>query len=229
MKGQVIGNYRLQGMQRSRAVLGLMTALWVGSTAAGCVGRPPEPGTPGTVKPIAECAIPQSDGTYEAVFGYYSSAPAGNTLSLPVGTQNAFVTGAADRGQPTSFLPGRQSAQFMVPFNGLALTWTLDGSSTTASVALPECTTACVQHLVDTTKPRVTGTLAMAAAALSVDESRVQRDAFRWQDTLPVPESFADGTPRIYYGESFVTGAETAEALDYLRVHHTNTRSSRPS
>lgn len=175
----------------------------------------------GNVTPVAECKISQSNGTFEAVFGYNASSLIGN-VNVPLGPNNTFTPSPATRGQPTTFLPGRQHAQFMVPFNGLALTWTLDGTRTTASVALPECTPACVQNLVTPGAPQITTPLSTPAPPLSQDESRAMRDSFRWQDTLPVPETFSDGTPHIYYGQIYVNSPETVQALDYLRINYAN-------
>jgi hypothetical protein len=176
----------------------------------------------GTVQAIAECILPQTDGTYKAVFGYNSSAPSGDTISIPVGTNNRFETGTPGRGQPTSFAPGRHTAQFIVPFDGKALTWAVDGSSSTASAMLPTCVAACTQHLTDMTMPRIDTALTAAAAPLSIEDSAAQRDAFRWSDVLPVPETFADGSPRLYYGLFFIDGPGTALAMDALRIHYDN-------
>ena len=175
----------------------------------------------GNVTPVAECKISQPNGTFEAVFGYNASSLLGS-VSIPIGTNNTFTPSPATRGQPTTFLAGRQHAQFMVPFNGLALTWALDGARTTASVALPECTPACVQNLVTPGMPQITKPLTTPAPPLSPDESRAMRDSFRWADTLPVPETFSDGTPHIYYGQIYVNSPETVQALDYLRINYAN-------
>jgi hypothetical protein len=177
---------------------------------------------PGTVRAIAECVLPQPDGSYQAVFGYNSSAPAGDNIAIPVGAGNTFETGAASRGQPTTFLPGRHTAQFIVPFDGKPLTWALDGASSTATSGLPVCTAACAQHLTDPTKPRIDSVLSTAATPLSVADSIAQRDAFRWSDVLPVPESFSDGSPRFYYGLVYIDGPGTALAMDALRIHYDN-------
>ena len=100
----------------------------------------------GTVMPIAECVIPQTDGSLRAVFGYLSSSTPGNTRSQQAPRINS-IPAPITRGQPTVFLPGRQRAQFSVPFDGKPLVWFINGQSSTANAALPVCTTACVQHL----------------------------------------------------------------------------------
>ena len=177
--------------------------------------------TLGSVSPIAECIITTSPGNYQAVFGYSASSLLGS-VTIPLGTDNAFSPAPATRGQPQTFLAGRHTAQFVVPFTGTALTWQLDGRSSTATALLPECTTACVQHLATPPKSRIDTVLSTAAAPLSIDESIVQRDAFRWDDTLPVPETFSDGTPRLYYGLFYVDSPAAVDALDALRIHYDN-------
>jgi hypothetical protein len=176
----------------------------------------------GRVVPVAECVVPNADGSYKAVFGYDSLSFLGGQTSIPVGSGNTFGPAPANRGQPTTFKAGRQTAQFSVPFDGKALTWTLDGSSTTANALLPNCVDACVQHLVDPTKPRIDKPLATGAAPLSVDESIAIRTSFRWDDTLPVPQTFSDGSPRLYYALIFLSSPNTLQTLDALRIHYAN-------
>lgn len=175
----------------------------------------------GTVQAIAECLLESPTGD-KVVFGYNSGAPAGSTITIPIGAENKFEAGAASQGQPTSFVSGRRTAQFAVPLTGANVTWRLDTGSSTGSRALPLCTPACAQHLADPTKPRIDAPLSTAAARLSVDDSVAQRDSFRWVDVLPVPETFSDGTPRFYYGLVYVDGPGTALALDAFRIHYDN-------
>jgi hypothetical protein len=175
----------------------------------------------GDVVPVAECVVPQANGSYKAVFGYFSSSLTGN-ISIPIGPGNTFDKAPIGRGQPQVFLPGRQRAQFVVPFDGKALAWVVNGRATTATAILPTCTATCVQHLVDPSKPRITTPLTTGAPPLSVDESWVMRDSFRWKDTLPVPEAFADGNPRMYYGLVYLESRAAVQALDLFRIHYQN-------
>lgn len=46
------------------------------------------------------------DGTFTLVFGYHNANPV--AVDIPAGADNGFTPGPADRGQPTTFLPGRQ-------------------------------------------------------------------------------------------------------------------------
>jgi hypothetical protein len=177
--------------------------------------------TTSTLQAIAECILESATGD-KVVFGYNSAAPAGSMLTIPVGLENRLESGAANQGQPTTFAPGRHTAQFAVLLGGPNITWHLDGGSSTGSEALPLCTPACAQHLVDATKPRLDAPLLTAAAPLSVDDSIAQRDSFRWTDVLPVPETFSDGAPRFYYGLVYIDGPGTAVAMDALRIHYDN-------
>ncbi len=173
----------------------------------------------GTVTPIAECIITQSPTSFQAVFGYSSSALVG-TVTVPFGPNNRFEPTPATRNQPQVFSPGRHTAQFAVPFDGHTLSWVLDGVSSNATAALPECTPACVQQLTDPTKPRIDTVLSTAPAPLSVDESIFQRDAFRWDDALPVPESYPDGTSRLYYGLVYLNSQPSLDVMDALRINY---------
>jgi cysteine-rich repeat protein len=59
---------------------------------------------------------------------------------LPIGNENAFLSGAEDRGQPMEFKQGRRNRVFTVDFNdGETLEWTLDGSVLTMDADSPQC------------------------------------------------------------------------------------------
>ena len=69
-----------------------------------------------------------SDRRYRVRYGYYN--PSSMAVSRPIGINNFFVPGAADRGQPEEFLPGLQTPPnggFAVTFS-TALTPTLNWS-----------------------------------------------------------------------------------------------------
>lgn len=80
-----------------------------------------------SVAPVFEGWLKNADGSYELVFGYlnrnYEEEP-----EIPVGPNNVFSPGQADRGQPTHFYPRRQQFMFKVhvpaDFKG-ELTWAL--------------------------------------------------------------------------------------------------------
>ncbi|HEX3557099.1 MAG TPA: SdrD B-like domain-containing protein [Thermoanaerobaculia bacterium] len=97
------------------------------------------------VNPIFECVAPNADGTYTAYFGYLN--PNSSSITIPIGSGNMFSPAPADRGQPTTFNPGRTpfwpNAAFSVVFDGNNLVWTLNGLTATAS----RNSTPCSNHV----------------------------------------------------------------------------------
>jgi hypothetical protein len=81
------------------------------------------------------------DGSFNVLLGYYNRNLK-QELDIPVGPDNRIEPGGPDRGQPTHFLPGRQSGIFTVTvpkdFGDKKLTWTLtvNGSTTNVPVGL---------------------------------------------------------------------------------------------
>ncbi len=65
------------------------------------------------VAPLFEGWEHNADGTYNLVFGYLNRNYE-EELDIPVGPDNTFDTGGADRGQPTHFYPRRQRFLFRV-------------------------------------------------------------------------------------------------------------------
>lgn len=92
------------------------------------------------VRPIVECVAPYGND-HIAYFGYEN--PNSEPVTLPVGAENQFAPGAADRGQPTVFEPGRSAAWpaggFGVAFSGASLSWSLDGATAQATPDSPLC------------------------------------------------------------------------------------------
>jgi predicted RecA/RadA family phage recombinase len=68
-------------------------------------------------------------------------------VTIPIGSGNMFSPAPADRGQPTTFSPGRTplwpNAAFSVIFDGNSLVWTLNGLTATAS----RTGTPCSNHV----------------------------------------------------------------------------------
>lgn len=58
------------------------------------------------IYPVYEGWTPNEDGTATLVFGYYNGSP--EAVEITPGPRNGFSPGAADRGQPSLFRPGRQ-------------------------------------------------------------------------------------------------------------------------
>ena len=77
------------------------------------------------------------DGTHSLVFGYFNRNYE-EDLDLPVGEDNMFTPGPADRGQPTHFFPRRQTGVFAVvvpaDFGDQRLTWSLTAHGETIEI-----------------------------------------------------------------------------------------------
>ena len=69
---------------------------------------------PATVVPILECVRRGPNKTYIATFGYENTT--GAAVTIPVGTNNYFAPGNQNRGQATTFQPGRINNAFTVTF-----------------------------------------------------------------------------------------------------------------
>ncbi len=86
------------------------------------------------VVPVFEGWMKNADGTFTMVFGYFNRNWQ-EELTLPVGPGNTFEPGAADRGQPTYFLPRRQRYMVLVPvpadWGKRDLVWTLTANGVT--------------------------------------------------------------------------------------------------
>ena len=96
------------------------------------------------LEPIAECRQPASArGQAQVVFGYNN--PNGIALQFPIGALNRFST-ITDRGQPTTFLPGRNAAVFKAKGadSGDPGFWSLNGTTTGTVANLPLCTEGCL-------------------------------------------------------------------------------------
>ena len=80
---------------------------------------------------------PNPDGTRSLVFGYFNRNYE-ELLDIPVGPDNRFEPGPADRGQPTHFLLRRQTGVFAVvvpaDFGDQQLTWTLTAHGVTIAI-----------------------------------------------------------------------------------------------
>jgi hypothetical protein len=85
------------------------------------------------VTPKRESVIDNGDGTFTAYFGYDNTYSTTQTISIS--NNNKFTPAPQDRGQPTSFLPGRQVNVFSVTWDGSNLVWSLDGATTTANAS----------------------------------------------------------------------------------------------
>lgn len=114
----------------------LLAALCVLSGGLAASAQPPAPtyipqthfNTGQDVVPVYEGWLKNSDGTFTFVFGYFNRNWK-EELVIPAGPDNKLEPGAADRGQPTYFLPRRQQWVFRVQvpadWGNKELVWTL--------------------------------------------------------------------------------------------------------
>jgi hypothetical protein len=86
------------------------------------------------VVPYFEGWIRNADDSFDLVFGYFNRNWQ-EELAISAGPDNRFEPGAADRGQPTYFLPRRQGWVFRVRvpanFGKQVLTWTITANGRT--------------------------------------------------------------------------------------------------
>lgn len=80
------------------------------------------------VAPVFEGWEKNADGSFNMLFGYFNRNRA-EIVNVPIGPDNRFEPGAADRGQPTRFYPSRNRYWFRVrvpaDFGTRELVWTL--------------------------------------------------------------------------------------------------------
>jgi hypothetical protein len=89
------------------------------------------------VTPAFEGWYRNADGTFTLSFGYFNRNYR-EALEIPVGPNNRFEPAPVDQGQPTHFLPRRQTGLFTVvvpkDFGAQKLTWTIVAHGQTNSV-----------------------------------------------------------------------------------------------
>ena len=90
-----------------------------------------------SVSPSFEGWYPNANGSFNMVFGYFNRNY-DESLDIPVGPNNRLEPGPADQGQPTHFLPRRQTGVFaiVVPsdFGEQELTWSLTAYGETIAI-----------------------------------------------------------------------------------------------
>ncbi len=77
------------------------------------------------------------DGTFSLLIGYYNRNQK-QELDIPVGPNNKIEPGGPDQGQPTYFIPGRQSGMFTIKvpkdFGDKKLVWSITANGQTTQV-----------------------------------------------------------------------------------------------
>lgn len=94
----------------------------------------------GSISPVFEGWWDNPDGTHTFLLGYFSR----NTeeeVDIPLGPNNRFEPGDADRGQPTYFMPGRHAGMFTVTVpkdwgKTQKLVWSLNSAGYATSVPM---------------------------------------------------------------------------------------------
>jgi hypothetical protein len=125
-------------MRHARWLTPAAVASWVAAAVLAAQGPPPSQfpteitairhnsGQP--VIPYFEGWIPNADGSFDMVFGYFNRNFA-QEFAIPAGAENRIEPGTADQGQPTYFLPRRQRYVYRVrvpkDFGKQELVWTI--------------------------------------------------------------------------------------------------------
>jgi hypothetical protein len=120
---------------------GLVALLLVGSPVAESQDSRADAPLPHAIgqsmSPSFEGWYANPDGTRSLVFGYFNRNYEEH-LDIPVGPDNRFEPGPEDRGQPTHFLPRRQTGLFAVvvpaDFGDQLLTWSVTAHGQTIAI-----------------------------------------------------------------------------------------------
>jgi hypothetical protein len=195
----------------------LIAALVAVGSAVGLRGQIP-PGLPSSaaqiryntgqnVVPYFEGWIKNADGTFDIVFGYFNRNWEEELVIAP-GADNRVEPGAADRGQPTYFLPRRQRFVFRVrvpsDFGKGELVWTLTAHGRTEKAygsLLPaqELTERVIQtnggYNPGHDDPNRAPAIAIAPVATAAVASPVTLSVSFTDDGLPKPKTPAGPRP----------------------------------
>jgi hypothetical protein len=110
------------------------------------------------VAPVFDGYEPNPDGTFSLWFGYLNRNLEEH-VEVPVGADNAFEPGPADRGQPTHFVPSWQKSAFRVvvpkDFGKKTLTWRLASKGKTETVVA----SLDPRSIIDRRKTTIEGTV----------------------------------------------------------------------
>jgi hypothetical protein len=118
-----------------RRILGIAVIAAAGTI--GLMGGSAGAGTKPDVDAVLECIILNDDDSYVAVFGYVNNGS--SPVTLDIGNDNKFSPKPEDRGQPTTFQPGRHQNVVKVDSPGSALTWHVPGANAVANKNSKQC------------------------------------------------------------------------------------------
>lgn len=140
------------------------------------------------------------DGTYSFLFGYHNENWE-EELDIPVGENNFFAPGDADRGQPTRFLPRRNRFTFKVQvpadWGDRELTWTITANGVTRTAYATLAKDYVVDNVVIASE---TGSL---GAGTSTPESRA--------NTPPQVTVLGDSIRNVRVGEPLLLRAQVED------------------
>ena len=146
------------------------------------------------VAPVFDGYETNPDGTYTLWFGY-RNRNLEEHLDVPIGSDNRFEPGPADRGQPTHFVPEWQKSAFKVvvpkDFGKQKLTWTLTSHGKTESVVA----TLNPYSIIDRKKTTIEGTKGENAAPVVTIDPASQTIARNTAATIRVSTT-DDGLPQ---------------------------------
>ena len=125
---------KLPSVARPGSIFCLAVLLMISAGAAGQAQPDYQYGS--HIEPAFEGWRPNDDGSFSFMFGYMNENWA-ETPDIPVGENNFFEPGDADRGQPTHFLPRRNRWTFEVivsaDWGDRELVWTISHNGATRS------------------------------------------------------------------------------------------------
>jgi hypothetical protein len=120
---------------------------------------------PQPVRPVLEYVVDNPDGSYTAWFGYDNLNA--TAVTIPVGNDNKFSPPPQDRGQPTTFQPGRQASVFSINFTNGHPAWKLDGE--TVAAGKNQKPVVSLTNPLDGLTLTAPGTVNLAATATDAD------------------------------------------------------------
>src|SRR6188768_3579068 len=99
-------------MRRLIPALALITSAWAVSVPAQQISEP-QRGFGASITGAYEGWFDNADGSHNFLIGYLNRNFT-QPVDVPIGVNNRMEPGGPDRGQPSHFLPGRQTGVFMI-------------------------------------------------------------------------------------------------------------------
>ncbi len=121
------------------------------------------------LQPILECVVQHGPASFTAHFGYRNDGE--ERLEIAAGPRNTVTPAPAERGQPTSFAPGRTprfpASAFKLDFDGRPIAWTLVGRDGRPRTAMASASSRRCQAPRDASAPRLYARSPRAGAFLA--------------------------------------------------------------